>query len=337
MRRSVLVVCRSARLHWRRIPSHAHRFEQARPTRDPRPRPRPARRRHLRDDGADDAARGRPGRRSATAAVLRHRRPRRVRRRCSPRLPARRAGALAGPRAPARPLRLRARHGRRLSALSRPGAAPGRRDARRGRHRRAAARRPRSPRRSRCASAPRQASGPAPGSAAPWSSASPSGRAAALALADVLLLGAVASAAVGYVAGARLSAEMPAERVICWVLVLSLPADRAGDARDLAGPPGEPAGVGRLRLRHGVLDVAGLLRLVPRPRARRHGAGQPGPAGPALPGHAVRRAGARRAARRGDRRLRARRRRHRLRRPGDAGRAERCPAAVTSPLAANPR
>ncbi|MGZ5237670.1 MAG: DMT family transporter [Caldimonas sp.] len=45
-----------------------------------------------------------------------------------------------------------------------------------------------------------------------------------LVLADALLLGAVASAAVGYVAGARLSAEMPAERVICWVLVLSLPA-----------------------------------------------------------------------------------------------------------------
>ncbi len=44
-----------------------------------------------------------------------------------------------------------------------------------------------------------------------------------LALADALLLGAVASAAVGYVAGARLAAQMPAEQVICWVLVLSLP------------------------------------------------------------------------------------------------------------------
>jgi len=41
--------------------------------------------------------------------------------------------------------------------------------------------------------------------------------------ADALLLLAVASAAVGYVAGARLAAQMPAERVICWVLVLSLP------------------------------------------------------------------------------------------------------------------
>jgi drug/metabolite transporter (DMT)-like permease len=42
-------------------------------------------------------------------------------------------------------------------------------------------------------------------------------------IADVLLLGAVLSAAVGYVAGAHLAAEMGAERVICWVLVLSLP------------------------------------------------------------------------------------------------------------------
>ena len=39
----------------------------------------------------------------------------------------------------------------------------------------------------------------------------------------LLLLAAVACAAVGYVAGARLSAQMPAEHVICWVLVLALP------------------------------------------------------------------------------------------------------------------
>ena len=38
-----------------------------------------------------------------------------------------------------------------------------------------------------------------------------------------LLAIAVASAAVGYVAGARLAARLPAEVVICWVLVLSLP------------------------------------------------------------------------------------------------------------------
>ena len=45
----------------------------------------------------------------------------------------------------------------------------------------------------------------------------------ALQLADALLLGAVASASIGYVAGARVASAMAAEHVICWVLVLSLP------------------------------------------------------------------------------------------------------------------
>jgi drug/metabolite transporter (DMT)-like permease len=40
---------------------------------------------------------------------------------------------------------------------------------------------------------------------------------------DALLLLAVASAAIGYVAGATLATQMRAEQVICWVLVLSLP------------------------------------------------------------------------------------------------------------------
>jgi drug/metabolite transporter (DMT)-like permease len=44
-----------------------------------------------------------------------------------------------------------------------------------------------------------------------------------LSAADGLLLLAVASASIGYVAGARVSAALPAEQVICWVLVLSLP------------------------------------------------------------------------------------------------------------------
>ncbi len=44
-----------------------------------------------------------------------------------------------------------------------------------------------------------------------------------LGAADALLLLSVASAAIGYVAGAQLSAQMRAEQVICWVLVLSLP------------------------------------------------------------------------------------------------------------------
>jgi drug/metabolite transporter (DMT)-like permease len=41
--------------------------------------------------------------------------------------------------------------------------------------------------------------------------------------ADVLLLAAVASAAVGYVAGAQVARRMAPEHVICWVLVISLP------------------------------------------------------------------------------------------------------------------
>ncbi len=40
---------------------------------------------------------------------------------------------------------------------------------------------------------------------------------------DGLLLLAVLSTAVGYVSGARVAAELPAEQVICWVLVISLP------------------------------------------------------------------------------------------------------------------
>jgi len=44
-----------------------------------------------------------------------------------------------------------------------------------------------------------------------------------LSAADALLLLAVASASIGYVAGARLSTQMRAEHVICWVLLLSLP------------------------------------------------------------------------------------------------------------------
>jgi drug/metabolite transporter (DMT)-like permease len=44
-----------------------------------------------------------------------------------------------------------------------------------------------------------------------------------LTAADGLLLLAVLSTAVGYVAGARVAAELPAQQVICWVLVLSLP------------------------------------------------------------------------------------------------------------------
>jgi drug/metabolite transporter (DMT)-like permease len=45
----------------------------------------------------------------------------------------------------------------------------------------------------------------------------------ALSAGDGWLLGAVVSTAIGYVAGARAAADMPAPQVICWVLVMSLP------------------------------------------------------------------------------------------------------------------
>ncbi len=44
-----------------------------------------------------------------------------------------------------------------------------------------------------------------------------------LSAADGLLLLAVISASIGYVSGAQVSASVPAEQVICWVLVASLP------------------------------------------------------------------------------------------------------------------
>ena len=43
------------------------------------------------------------------------------------------------------------------------------------------------------------------------------------AAADLLLLGAVLAAAIGYVAGAQLTPQLGAERVICWMCVLGLP------------------------------------------------------------------------------------------------------------------
>ncbi|MEP7303651.1 MAG: DMT family transporter [Caldimonas sp.] len=65
-----------------------------------------------------------------------------------------------------------------------------------------------------------------------------------LVLADALLLGSVASAAIGYVAGARLSATMPAERVICWVLVLSLPVSAPAALASWPAQPASPAAWG---------------------------------------------------------------------------------------------
>jgi drug/metabolite transporter (DMT)-like permease len=59
-----------------------------------------------------------------------------------------------------------------------------------------------------------------------------------LSAADALLLGAVGAGSIGYVAGARVSADIPAEQTICWVLVISLPFTLPATA---AVWPAEPA------------------------------------------------------------------------------------------------
>ncbi len=63
----------------------------------------------------------------------------------------------------------------------------------------------------------------------------------ALGVANVYLLLAMLSAALGYVGGARLSLELGAERVICWVLVLALPLTGVATAMHW---PGHIQGVG---------------------------------------------------------------------------------------------
>ena len=190
---------------------------------------------------------------------------------------------------------VRGRHGGRFSAVHRAGAAPCRCDACRRRHRPAAAgHRGRGGLRLR----QRPSNGfwacavLGTGLVLGFAALAGGGR---LSAADGLLLLAMLCAAIGYVAGASASRELSAEQVICWVLVLSLPLTAAADVGQLAHAAGARRSVGRLRLCHGVFDVAGLLRLVPRPGAGWHGACQPGAVAAALSGAAVRGAGAGRA------------------------------------------
>ena len=139
-------------------------------------------------------------------------------------------------------------------------------------------------------------------------------------MADLLLLGAVIASAIGYVAGVRVTAGpngMTPEQTISWVLVLAfrrvtLPVLFA----QWPAAPVRASRLGRLRLRRDLLDVDGLLRLVPRPRLGRHAARQPGAAAAALRVHPAQRAAARREARTGHARLL--RRRDGLRLPGPA-------------------
>lgn len=59
--------------------------------------------------------------------------------------------------------------------------------------------------------------------------------------ADLLLIGAVISASLGYVAGARVTPALGAERVICWVCLLALPVTLPGALLTLPAHPIAPA------------------------------------------------------------------------------------------------
>ena len=90
--------------------------------------------------------------------------------------------------------------------------------------------------------------------------------------ADLLLLGGIAVAGVGYTEGGILAREYGGWRVISWALILALPVSVPVT---IAGAITEPAaardggGSDGLGLRQPRLDVPGLLRLVPGPGARR--------------------------------------------------------------------
>ncbi len=100
--------------------------------------------------------------------------------------------------------------------------------------------------------------------------------------ADLLLLGAVLMAAMGYVFGAQVTPSLGAERVICWICVMALPVTLPGalltwpQQRDchtgLAGPA----------VRRRVFDVGRLFCLVSRPGPGRRPAGEPDPAAATL-------------------------------------------------------
>ena len=116
---------------------------------------------------------------------------------------------------------------------------------------------------------------------------------------DLLLFGAVVAAAIGYAEGGLLARELGAWQTISWALVLCAPLMVAADrrVRHRSRPPsGTPVAVGRVRLPGHRQHVPRLLRLVPRPRDRPDGPGQPGAARPARADHRLGRPAAGRAA-----------------------------------------
>ena len=148
--------------------------------------------------------------------------------------------------------------------------------------------------------------------------------------ADVLLVGAVMAASLGYIYGAQVTPALGAERVICWVCVMALPVTLPGTC--CCGPSSRCAAsawVGFVYV--GVFSMwIGLLRLVPRAGDGRRPARQPDPAAAALPLDPGGRAAARRTARRGHARLRRRRGGHRGRRQ-ETVRSRARPVAVATP------
>ena len=138
--------------------------------------------------------------------------------------------------------------------------------------------------------------------------------------ADGLLLCSVLSAAIGYVAGAHLAAEMPAESAICWVLVTSLPLTVPATLLVWPAHAASAAAWGGFAYVTVFSMWLGFFAWYRRPRARRHDAREPGAGGAAVPRDVPRRADPRRTARRGDARLRGGGRRGRRRRAQDVGR-----------------
>ena len=150
-----------------------------------------------------------------------------------------------------------------------------------------------------------------------------------LAPADGLLLASVFSAAIGYVAGARLVEEMPAERAICWVLVTSLPLTVPATLLVWPEHAASAAAWGGFAY---VTVFSMWLGFFAWYRGLALGgtdARQPGAGGPALSRDVLRRADPRRAARCGDAGFRGGRRRGGRRRPQDVGRRRRPPCLAS--------
>jgi drug/metabolite transporter (DMT)-like permease len=105
--------------------------------------------------------------------------------------------------------------------------------------------------------------------------------------ADLLLLGSVVAAAVGYAEGGLLARELGSWQTISWALVLVSPLMLvlAAVSAAAAAAVGNSRTVGSIRVPRRGEHVPGFLRLVPRPGHRPHRPGKPDPARPARVDH----------------------------------------------------